>query len=248
MIDIVDTAMILAAGFGKRLQPLIGDLPKPLVDINGKSALEIGIEGLNHSDFCQEIVINTHWQSQKIHQAVDLFRIKIKKQIRLVDEKPEILETGGGIMNAMKITGSDVLLVKNSDIIFFSNDDLDPYTNILRHWDNREMDALLLLRKKKIGTKGDFCIGYGGRIIRDPVTNDYDYTGCCILSSRFFAEKKSISSFSITEILFQATPLQYMDYNFHGVILPESIDFCDIGTPDNLIVARDKAMYCKNLW
>ena len=244
MINIINTALLLAAGFGKRLQPLTGDLPKPLVDINGRSALEIGIDGLACSSFCQQIVINTHWQSHQIQRFVDGIKPRIDKKITLIDEQPEILETGGGIMNAMQVASSQTLLIKNSDILFSSNIDYSPYQALIKEWQDDKMDALLLLCKKN---RGDFSLSSDSKIVRG-ANNDYGYTGCCIISDRLFADRKSISSFSITEILFKATPQNYNHYNFYGLVMPDHIDYYDIGTPDNLFKARLRVKNYRNLW
>ena len=91
------SAMILAAGFGKRMMPLTRDIPKPLIKINGVSLLDNSINFLTKLG-CKEIIINTHYQHSQIQNLINYSYNN--KNIKLVYEE-EILDTGGGVKNAI---------------------------------------------------------------------------------------------------------------------------------------------------
>ena len=229
----IKNAMILAAGFGKRLQSVIGDLPKPLVDLGGMTALEISINGLNQVKEIENIYINVHWQYKKIKDF--LHSIKINKNIYVIEEET-ILETGGGIFNVMRKINGDHLLIKNSDVVFLGNENI--YQNLIEEYAVRGFpNALLILVGKKQNTNGDFCIGERNYIFRDS-ENNYIYTGCGILSKQMFAMIKKVSPFPLSNLLFLANRNNYKKYQYSGFLLPTNIKWFDIGTPESLILAR----------
>ena len=91
--------MILAAGLGKRMQPITFETPKPLLQIGSRNLIERAIELLiNHG--IEEVVINVHHLSEKIKEFIGKKKYKIK--ILISDEKDQLLDTGGGIYNATK--------------------------------------------------------------------------------------------------------------------------------------------------
>ena len=91
------SGMILAAGYGRRMMPLTKNLPKPLIEINGITLLDNSINFLKKLG-CKDIVINTHYQHQKIKESID--RRSDKKIITLIYEN-DILDTGGGVKNIL---------------------------------------------------------------------------------------------------------------------------------------------------
>lgn len=108
-------AMILAAGFGTRLKPITDNIPKALVEVRGKTLLEITIERLK-SVGIEHIVINTHYLAKQIEDFIKS-KNKFDIQIDLIFEN-EILDTGGGIKNAKSfLEDSEMFLVHNVDIV-----------------------------------------------------------------------------------------------------------------------------------
>jgi NDP-sugar pyrophosphorylase family protein len=107
-------AMILAAGLGTRLKPITDELPKALVEINGKTLLEIAIRNLIENDF-RRIVINVHHFADKVKDFTN--KNTFAADIFISDESDLLLDTGGGIKHAQKFFNDSPILVHNVDII-----------------------------------------------------------------------------------------------------------------------------------
>ena len=176
-------AMILAAGFGKRMLPLTKKIPKPLIKVGPKNLLERSIEllikiGIN------EIVINTHHLSKEI----DNFLENKSYQISISTIKEEVLlGTGGGILNATKKFKNDPFFVLNPDTIWNKN-----YYEELKILENSYLKnnkpILLLVNKMNShdkSFKGDFNFTDNNRITRE-ASNHYIFTGAQIISRSIF--------------------------------------------------------------
>jgi MurNAc alpha-1-phosphate uridylyltransferase len=176
-------AMILAAGFGKRMLPLTKKIPKPLIKVGPKNLLERSIEllikiGIN------EIVINTHHLSKEI----DNFLENKSYQISISTIKEEVLlGTGGGILNATKKFKNDPFFVLNPDTIWNKN-----YYEELKILENSylENNKPILLLINKINShdksfKGDFNFMENNCIIRE-ISNQYIFTGAQIINRSIF--------------------------------------------------------------
>ena len=186
------SGMILAAGFGKRMKPLTDNLPKPLIDINGLTLLENSINFLNDLG-CKQIVINSHYQSHEIKNF--LKKYQNKKDITLIYEN-EILDTAGGVKNAIKYFKNKNLVVINSDIFWQKNNLLDAQI-LKKKYSLLNKPHILLVRKNNAyglkNSKGDFNI-FKGKIIKFTKGNPIlFYSGLQILNVdifRSFNEKK----------------------------------------------------------
>ena len=106
------SGMILAAGFGKRLMPLTKSKPKPLIEINEVSLLSNSISFLRTLG-CNEIIINTHYKHLQIKDSI--LKEKHNNEIKIIYEK-NILDTGGGVKNAIPYFSNKNIIVINSDI------------------------------------------------------------------------------------------------------------------------------------
>ena len=179
----INKAMILAAGFGKRMLPLTEKIPKPLIMVGPKSLLERSIEllikiGIN------ELVINTHYLPQKIDNFLKTKNYEI--DINVVQEQ-KLLDTGGGILNATKKFENNPFYVLNPDTVWNKN-----YYEELKILENSYLKndkPILLLVDKKISHdtsfKGDFSFKNDKYITRE-VTNQYIFTGAQIVNRSFF--------------------------------------------------------------
>lgn len=107
-------AMILAAGLGTRLKPITDELPKALVEVNGKTLLEIAIRNLIENDF-RRIIINVHHFANKVIDFIN--NNTFAADIYVSDESDLLLDTGGGIKHAKKFFDNSPILVHNVDII-----------------------------------------------------------------------------------------------------------------------------------
>ncbi len=106
--------MILAAGRGERMRPLTDHQPKPLLKVGHKHLIEYPLQRLKTAGY-EAVVINTHYLAQQLHSTLgDGSRYGIP--IHYSDESPDVLDTGGGIRNALPLLGSEIFLVVNGDV------------------------------------------------------------------------------------------------------------------------------------
>jgi len=179
----IKKAMILAAGFGKRMLPLTLRTPKPLIKIGPKNLLERSIELLAKIGI-NEIVINTHHLSEEI----DNFLKNKNYQISIsVIKEQVLLDTGGGILNATKNFKNDPFFVLNPDTIWNKN-----YYEELKILENTYLKnnkpILLLVDKINSNDKsfnGDFNFKQNNQIIRE-ASNQYIFTGAQIIDRSIF--------------------------------------------------------------
>ncbi len=178
------TAMILAAGLGQRMRPLTDHTPKPLLHVNGKHVIEYGIEHLATAGV-DRAVVNKHYLPDQIEAwAKTISNPKLMSS----DESDAVLETGGGIVRALPLLGSDPFFVLNSDC-FWTDKGTPALQRLSEAWDDAKMDCLLLLCDPKQTTgydgDGDFVIDGNGRLIRK--THDaLAYIGGYIVHPRLF--------------------------------------------------------------
>ena len=180
----ISTIMILAAGLGKRMKHYTKKMPKPLIKLNNQTLIEKIIKRIENSGF-KKIVINIFYLKSKIKKELNKkFKIRI-----FYSEEKTLLNTGGGIKNAIKILKDKEFFVVNSDIIWeerYKN----PFKQLNEFWDNDKMDALLLLFPKKANNNGDFNINKSNRIIKNKNNPRYIFTGIQILKSKIFLKIK----------------------------------------------------------
>jgi MurNAc alpha-1-phosphate uridylyltransferase len=179
----INKAMILAAGLGKRMLPLTKKIPKPLIIVGSKNLLERSIELLIKIGI-KELIINTHYLSQEIDNFLKTKNYEI--DINVVQEQ-ELLDTGGGILNATKKFENNPFYVLNPDTVWNKN-----YYEELKILENSYLKndkPILLLVDKKISHdtsfKGDFSFKNDKYITRE-VTNQYIFTGAQIVNRSFF--------------------------------------------------------------
>jgi N-acetyl-alpha-D-muramate 1-phosphate uridylyltransferase len=151
-------AFILAAGRGERLRPLTDTIPKPLLEIGGKTLIENHIERLRDAGF-DSIVINLSWLGEQIRERVGEGR-RFGVRIRYSEEPPGALETAGGIVHALPLLREARFLLVSGDIFTdFNYADLEPAP---------DMDAtLVLVDNPAHHPNGDFCLRDGRVQLRD---------------------------------------------------------------------------------
>ena len=204
MFDI-NEAMIFAAGFGKRMYPLTKKVPKPLLTVNGRPIIFYIIEDLINLNF-KNIIINTHHLSEKFHDELKPY----SRTVKIVFEE-EILDTGGGFLNALKrnyfynLKSPKVLI--NGDILWKKTAN-SPIKNILRNWNEEKMDLLLCLIKKRYffgyKGKGDFNLEEPQKEISRlnlEQQKDFVFSGLQIVKPKLL-QKKNEKKFSMREIFF----------------------------------------------
>jgi len=179
----IKKAMILGAGFGKRMFPLTIKIPKPLIKIGPKNLLERSIELLIKIGI-DEIIVNTHYLSKEINNFLENKNYKIS--ISAINEEV-LLDTGGGILNATKNFKDEPFFVLNPDTIWNKN-----YYEELKILENSYLKnnkpILLLVNKKNShdkSFKGDFNFVENNCVIRE-ASNQYIFTGAQIISRSIF--------------------------------------------------------------
>lgn len=184
-----DTAMVMAAGLGKRMRPLTANQPKPLVRVAGKPLIDYSLDALAQAKVGRAVV-NVHYLADALEAHV-LLRTGIPA-ITISDERAQLLETGGGMIRARPML-PDPFFCLNSDNVW-----LDGPRNVFREltdaWRPEAMDALLLVvshkRAQNYAGKGDFHLDPLGRISRRRPERiaPYIYTGIQIVSHRLLRE------------------------------------------------------------
>lgn len=160
-----DVAMVLAAGLGKRMRPLTATRPKPLVRVADRPLIDHALDKLTEAGIARAVV-NVHYlpDAMTAHLAH-----RSKPEIAIADERQLLLETGGGMVNALPLIGSDPFFALNSDNIWLDGPQ-NVFAQLSAAWDADKMDALLLLvphaRALNYRGKGDFHLDPLGKISR----------------------------------------------------------------------------------
>jgi N-acetyl-alpha-D-muramate 1-phosphate uridylyltransferase len=185
-----DTAMVMAAGLGKRMRPLTATRPKPLIEVNGKALIDHVFDRLRAAGVTKAVV-NVHYLPDALEahlkaRAADL-------DIAISDERDLLLETGGGLVRAAPLIASDPFFAINSDN-FWVDGPSDTLRLLASHWDDSAMDALLLLvpqaRARNHRGLGDFHMDRFGRLRRRGRSRvaPYVFTGIQLVSKRLLRE------------------------------------------------------------
>ena len=193
----INTALILCAGFGKRLLPLTQSTPKPLLKIGQITLLERTIKLIEKLQI-KKIKINTFYLSKEIKKFVDQSSTNL--DIQLIEDGNEILDTGGGIFNLIKDSSEENFLVFNPDTLWNENYDKN-ISKMVDLYFRKQINNILLVVPKDLSfdkrLKGDF------NLINEKLTKDnnknFIYTGCQIINKNIFS-KITKKKFSMNEI------------------------------------------------
>ncbi|MDE1972179.1 MAG: nucleotidyltransferase family protein [Hyphomicrobiales bacterium] len=182
------SAIVLAAGLGTRMRPHNGHIPKPLVQIGGKSLIDYCLDRLADAGV-ERAVVNVHHLADAIEQHL---AARTRPQIVISDERSVLLGTGGGIKKALPLLGDAAFFLVNSDTVWLDG----VKSNVARLadvFDPQAMDALLLLAPTagSIGYagRGDFAMLADGRVRRrgEGEVVPFVYAGAAILTPSLFA-------------------------------------------------------------
>ncbi|MEG3620071.1 nucleotidyltransferase family protein [Magnetovibrio sp. PR-2] len=184
-----DHAMILAAGLGTRMRPLTDTRPKPMVEVAGRTLLDWALARVQDAGVTKAVV-NTHYFADQIK---DHLKDCTTPAITLSYEDP-LLETGGGIEQALPHLGDQPFFVGNSDGLWLDGD-TNALTRLATAWNDGAMDGLLLLhdpaRALGYDGDGDFVLDANGGLTRKkdapPHTPAFVFTGVQLLHPRLFA-------------------------------------------------------------
>ena len=188
--EVPHTAMVMAAGLGKRMRPLTATKPKPLIEVGGKPLLDHVLERLRAAGV-KKVVVNVHY----LADAVEAHLISRANGLDIVisDERGLLMETGGGLVQAEPLIDCDPFLAVNSDNLWVDGP-ADTLRLLASHWDNARMDALLLLvplaRAENHKGMGDFHMDREGRLRRRDRSHvaPFVFTGIQMISKRLLRD------------------------------------------------------------
>ncbi len=214
--------MIFAAGFGTRMRPLTDTMPKPLIQVAGRRLIDHAVAPAIEAKL-SPIIVNAHYRADQINDAFS------GTDITVIDEQPEVLETGGGLKNAAPHFSENSVATMNSDAVWRGP---NPFEPLLAEWDPDRMDALLLCvpMERALGRDGrsDFALRDDGQLIRG---DGWVYTGAQIINmDRVQNHPERI--FSLNEVWNTAAK----DGRLFGV--EYSGTWCDVGQPSSIALAE----------
>lgn len=214
--------MLFAAGFGTRMKALTRDRPKPMIPVAGKPLVDHAID-IARAAGCDPIVANLHYKP-------DILEAHLEPQgVRTLIEAPEILETGGGLRNALPHLGATTVVTMNTDAVWKGP---NPIRLLAEAWDPEKMDALLvcLPRDHAVGHagRGDFVLSETGRILRG---DGLIYGGVQIIKTEGLGEIEE-QKFSLN-VLWDRMLGQG---RLFGIAYPGQ--WCDVGHPEGIALAE----------
>ena len=183
-----DTAMILAAGLGKRMRPLTASQPKPLVRVAGKALIDHALDRLDEAGVARAVV-NVHYLADALEAHV---KARAAPKVTVSDERAVLLETGAGMVKALSHL-PDPFFALNADNIWLDGPK-NAFHDLSRRWDPQVMDALLLVvphaRAANFHGPGDFHMNPLGRISRrsDGRIAPFIFTGIQLVSHRLLRD------------------------------------------------------------
>ena len=193
----INTAIILCAGLGRRLNPLTLTKPKPLLELDKVTILERCINIIIKLG-ANKIFLNTFHLGNQINQFIENKKFPI--DIQIIEDGKEILDTGGGILNMIENSEDKDFIVFNPDTLWHKNYS-DEISKMQDFYFSKKLDNILLLANKNLSfdknLKGDFNLKKNS--LEKNISNDFIYIGCQILSRSLF-ENYQVRNFSISTI------------------------------------------------
>ena len=193
----INTALILCAGYGKRLNPLTLTKPKPLIEVNNITLLENTINLIKKLNI-KKIKINTFYLKNQIENFI--LKKDFDLDIEVINDGDQILDTGGGILNLVENSNENDFIVFNPDTIWNSKY-LQTIKEMENFYFNNEVQNILMVVNKQISydknLKGDFSFKLNKLLNYED--RNYIFTGCQIINKNLFSNYKN-TSFSISKI------------------------------------------------
>ncbi|MEM1428929.1 MAG: nucleotidyltransferase family protein [Pseudomonadota bacterium] len=218
-----DAVMLFAAGLGTRMGALTATRPKPLIEVAGQTLLDHALDVADEAGVGTRVV-NTHYLAGQIADA-----LAGRHGISVSREVPDLLDTGGGLRQALPLLAESPVFTLNSDAVWTGP---NPLTTLAAAWDGGRMDALLLLvpRERARGRlgPGDFSTDGEGRLQR---TGPLVYTGAQILRTEGVARHPP-GPFSLNEIWDEIGAAGKL----FGTVHPGG--WCDVGHPGGIAEAE----------
>jgi len=193
----IKTALILCAGYGKRLAPITNDVPKPLLNVKNLNLLDNTLKFVQ-SIGITKLKINTFYLSDQINNFIENQNYPLN--IDIINDGEKILDTGGGIYNLIKKSDEQDFLTLNPDTLWNSNY-VKTFNEMEKFYFKNKIKNILMVVKKNRSFdtrfKGDFHLN-NDKLYKE-VKNEFIYTGSQILNRQIF-EKIEKNIFSMSEI------------------------------------------------
>jgi len=226
------TAMVFAAGLGRRMRPITETMPKPLVTVRGRALIDCCLDRLAENGV-ERAIVNVHWLADQIEAHLAKRRAP---KILVSDERAQLLDQGGGIKRALPLIGEDPFLICNTDAFWIEG----PRSNVARlarSFDPETMDIELLVAAGAgavgVDWPGDFVMTHDGRLQpHDPRhVAPFVYTGVGIVKPQLFANQ--------TADVFRLAPF-FHAAAAHGRLYGVRLDglWVHVGRPENIAEAE----------
>ena len=228
------TAMVLAAGLGKRMRPVTASIPKPLVKVGGRALIDHALDRLAAAG-TERAVVNVHYLADLVEAHV---RRRQQPKIVISDERGELLETGGGVRKALPLLGSAPFVLLNSDSLWIEGAEAN-LPRLRQAWAADRMDILLLVAaiEQTLGYEGlgDFAMEPDGRLRRrgEGQTAPFVYAGVAILRPQLFDDTPD-GAFSLNLLFDRAIAAGRL----YGLRLDGQ--WLHVGTPDSIAAAEER--------
>ncbi len=227
----IGTAMLMAAGLGKRMRPLTATRPKPLVKVAGQALIDHALDRIEEAGI-RRTIVNVHYLADAIEGHLRFRAARTGADYVISDERALLLETGGGLVKALPLLGDKPFLCANSDNLWI-NGPVDSIRALGQRWDDDKMDALLLMipHARAAGHKGpgDFLMDPRGRLSRRSPGKvaPFVFTGVQLISPRLIVDPPA-EVFS-TNVFWDRAIAAGRAY---GVVHPGL--WFDVGTPESI--------------
>ena len=193
----INTALILCAGHGKRLNPLTLNKPKPLIEINKITLLQNTLNLINSLGI-KNILINSFYLSEQIEKYVESLNLNLT--LKVIRDGNKILDTGGGILNLLDNSNQNDFLVFNPDTLWNKSYLTEIQKMEKFYFENKIKNILLVVEKSQCfdqRMEGDFSLENNN--LNKSSDKNFIFTGCQILNKSIF-ENYKVETFSINKI------------------------------------------------
>jgi MurNAc alpha-1-phosphate uridylyltransferase len=231
---VIDTAMILGAGLGTRMRPLTDMVPKPLVRLGGRALIDHALDRLEEAGITR-VVVNVHYLADQLEAHL---KGRKSPQILISDERGKLLDTGGGVVNALPLIGDRPFLIHNADTAWIEGIG-GSLSRLIGAWDGERMDGLMLLAlaATSIGYDGhgDFNMDSAGVLTRRSERQEapFVFAGASIAHPRMFKGAPK-GAFSLNKVWDRAIAARRLyGSRLDGV-------WMHVGTPDALAEAEQR--------
>jgi MurNAc alpha-1-phosphate uridylyltransferase len=188
MAGTLTAAMVLSAGLGTRIASAANGVPKPLVALGGKPLIDHVLDRLAEAGV-QRAIVNVHHRADQIERHL---QGRQAPPIEISDERPALLDTGGGVKKALPRLGPGAFLIHNADSVWIEGVGSN-LARLAAAWDDQRMDCLMLLALASASHgyqgRGDFALASDGRIRRRRVEQEivpFAFTGVSVAHPRLF--------------------------------------------------------------